>query len=105
MGNYFADYDTGGFFDEMFRAPGEVRPHYQQILERMVYDLEPQAADGSLSPANKLVFAHAKQQIEALKTLPDSRPDRLARVARIIDSYDERFPSHSEIPQDRRTLN
>ncbi len=78
---------------------------YQQILERMVYDLEPQAADGSLSPANKLVFAHAKQQIEALKTLPDSRPDRLARVARIIDSYDERFPSHSEIPQDRRTLN
>jgi uncharacterized circularly permuted ATP-grasp superfamily protein len=34
MGNYFAHYDTGGFFDEMFRAPGEVRPHYRQILER-----------------------------------------------------------------------
>jgi uncharacterized circularly permuted ATP-grasp superfamily protein len=34
MGNYFANYDTGGFFDEMFRAPGEVRPHYRQILER-----------------------------------------------------------------------
>ena len=34
MGNYFADYDTGGFFDEMFSAPGVVRPHYQQILER-----------------------------------------------------------------------
>ena len=79
---------------------------YQQILERMVYDLEPQAADGSLSPANKLVFAHAKQQIEALKTLPDSRPDRLARVARIIDSYDERLPSHSaELPHSRRSLN
>ncbi len=34
MGNYFADYDTGDFYDEMFRAPGEVRPHYRQILER-----------------------------------------------------------------------
>ena len=38
--------------------------------------------------------------------LPDSRPDRLARVARIIDQYDERLPSHSaQIDQDRRTLN
>jgi len=34
MGNYFAGYDTGSFYDEMFRAPGQVRPHYQQIFER-----------------------------------------------------------------------
>jgi uncharacterized circularly permuted ATP-grasp superfamily protein len=30
----FADYDPGDFFDEMFAAPDEVRPHYRQLLER-----------------------------------------------------------------------
>ena len=79
---------------------------YQRLLENMVYDMEPQAADGSLSPADKLIFAHAKQQIEALTMLPDGRPDRLARVAQIIERYDERLSSHStQIDQDRRTLN
>lgn len=31
---FFADYLPENFFDEMFRAPGEVRPHYQKLLER-----------------------------------------------------------------------
>ena len=53
-----------------------------------------------------MLLARIKQQIEALKMLTDSRPDRLARVARIIDSYDESLPSHSaQSEQDRRTLN
>ena len=79
---------------------------YQQILERIVYDLEPQAAEGTLSPVEKATFARSKQQIEALRALSDSRPDRLARVARIIDQYDERIPSHqAQADVDRRTLN
>lgn len=31
---FFAKYDTGGFYDEMFGAPGEARPHYQRLLQR-----------------------------------------------------------------------
>lgn len=31
---FFADYLPENFFDEMFSAPGEVRPHYQKLLER-----------------------------------------------------------------------
>ena len=27
------DYDTGGFFDEMFTADGGVRPHYRRVAE------------------------------------------------------------------------
>ncbi len=34
MGQFFQGYDTGGYFDEMFAAPGEVRPHYRALLER-----------------------------------------------------------------------
>ncbi len=34
MGVFFSDYDTGGFYDEMFSAPGVPRPHYQKVLER-----------------------------------------------------------------------
>jgi uncharacterized circularly permuted ATP-grasp superfamily protein len=30
----FDSYEVGDFFDEMFSAPGEVRPHYQKLLER-----------------------------------------------------------------------
>lgn len=33
-GPNFNDYDLGGFFDEMFEAPGKVRPHYQELLSR-----------------------------------------------------------------------
>jgi uncharacterized circularly permuted ATP-grasp superfamily protein len=34
MGTFFSDYDTGNFYDEMFSAPGVVRPHYKKLLER-----------------------------------------------------------------------
>ena len=34
MSSLFANYDPGDFFDEMFSAPGEVRPHYRLLLER-----------------------------------------------------------------------
>ena len=31
---FFTDYLPENFFDEMFSAPGEVRPHYRKLLER-----------------------------------------------------------------------
>ncbi len=34
MTSLFANYNPGDFFDEMFAAPGEVRPHYRLLLER-----------------------------------------------------------------------
>ena len=34
MGDFFSDYDVGEFFDEMFAAPGAVRPHYGKLLDR-----------------------------------------------------------------------
>jgi uncharacterized circularly permuted ATP-grasp superfamily protein len=34
MQSLFDHYDPGGFFDEMFSADGEVRPHYRLLLER-----------------------------------------------------------------------
>ncbi len=34
VGDFFSDYDVGGFFDEMFAAPGAVRPHYSKLLAR-----------------------------------------------------------------------
>lgn len=34
MGDLFASYEPGDFYDEMFRAPGEARPHYRKLLER-----------------------------------------------------------------------
>jgi len=30
----FSNYDPGPFFDEMFEAPGKVRPHYASLLKR-----------------------------------------------------------------------
>lgn len=30
-----SSYQTDGFFDEMFSAPGVVRPHYKKVLERL----------------------------------------------------------------------
>ena len=29
----FQQYDTGGFYDEMLEANGQVRPHYQHFLK------------------------------------------------------------------------
>ena len=34
MTEFFATYDTGEFYDEMFAAPRQARPHYQRLLER-----------------------------------------------------------------------
>lgn len=34
MGDFFSGYNPGEFFDEMFAAPGEVRPHYSKLLDR-----------------------------------------------------------------------
>ncbi|CAN5747698.1 circularly permuted type 2 ATP-grasp protein [soil metagenome] len=34
MPDFFSDYEVGEFFDEMFAAPGVVRPHYSKLLER-----------------------------------------------------------------------
>jgi uncharacterized circularly permuted ATP-grasp superfamily protein len=31
----FEGYDTGGFYDEMFSAPGLPRPHYSKLLEKL----------------------------------------------------------------------
>ena len=81
---------------------------YQQILERVIYDLEPQSAEGALSPPERVMLAHVQQQAEALSALADKAPDRLTRVARIIDSYEER-PAQQQQAQweqpDKRTLN
>src|SRR6476469_9051251 len=35
MGDFFADYQLGDFYDEMFAAKGEARPHYRKLLERV----------------------------------------------------------------------
>jgi uncharacterized circularly permuted ATP-grasp superfamily protein len=34
MGSLFENYEVGNFCDEMFSAPGEVRPHYRGVLQR-----------------------------------------------------------------------
>ena len=34
MGTFFKNYEVGDFYDEMFAAPGIVRPHYAKLLER-----------------------------------------------------------------------
>ncbi len=34
MADLFENYDLGGFFDEMFAAPGQPRPHYQRLADR-----------------------------------------------------------------------
>ena len=34
MQGFFQNYDTGGFFDEMFHAEGSVRAHYETLLGR-----------------------------------------------------------------------
>ena len=34
MGDFFAGYKVGEFFDEMFSGPGRARPHYRKLLDR-----------------------------------------------------------------------
>jgi len=40
MKGLFKDYEVGDFFDEMFSAPGVVRPHYEHLARRMA-EMEP----------------------------------------------------------------
>ncbi|HEX4893096.1 MAG TPA: hypothetical protein VFV47_07385, partial [Hyphomicrobiaceae bacterium] len=63
---------------------------YQAILDQMIRDLEPQSAEGLLSPQDQLILIRARQQVEALKRLSDDDRNRLDYVARIIEQYDER---------------
>ncbi len=34
MKEFFANYDTGDFYDEMFGGPARARPHYERLLQR-----------------------------------------------------------------------
>ena len=34
MRDFFAGYEAGDFFDEMFSGPGQARPHYRRLLDR-----------------------------------------------------------------------
>ena len=43
MGHSFDEYEIGSFYDEMFRAPGVARSHYQALLDRLS-----EMADGEL---------------------------------------------------------
>ena len=61
---------------------------YQQELEQMITQLEPQSGDGALSAPDQVILDRAKQQVVALERLADDG-DRLHRVAAIIDLYDE----------------
>lgn len=63
---------------------------YQMILDQMIRDLEPQSAEGVLSPQDQLILIRARQQVEALKRLSDDDRNRLDNIARIIEQYDER---------------
>ncbi|MDD5199058.1 MAG: circularly permuted type 2 ATP-grasp protein [Terrimicrobiaceae bacterium] len=40
MQGMFADYEVGGFFDEMFDSAGRVRPHYAKLLDQFS-EMEP----------------------------------------------------------------
>ncbi|MDX2157362.1 MAG: hypothetical protein SFW09_12715 [Hyphomicrobiaceae bacterium] len=66
---------------------------YQQILDRLIYDLESQAGEGTLGPAETTLLNRARAQVGALKGLSDSANDRYMRIVRIIDQYDERTGS------------
>jgi hypothetical protein len=66
---------------------------YQQILDRMIYDLEGPAGEGRLSPGDAVLLERAKAQVEALKRLADTAADRYVRIVQIIDRYDERSGS------------
>lgn len=80
---------------------------YQQILGRLIYDLEAQAGEGLLSPVDDTLLRRAKAQVEALKNLSDTAPDRYARIIRVIDQYDERGGeaaqtfAQAQVPQKR----
>ncbi len=49
MGHTFREYEVGDFYDEMFSAPGVVRPHYQALLDRFS-----EMADGDIEKKQAL---------------------------------------------------
>ncbi len=65
---------------------------YQQILEDMIADLEPQDGEGALSPADQSLLKRTKEQVAALQRLSNDDSDRLRRVAEILDDTEERGP-------------
>lgn len=52
MQGIFGAYDTGGFFDEMFEADGQIRPHYRGIFDRF-NEMAPSEIEGKKSLAEK----------------------------------------------------
>jgi len=52
MKGFFGQYETGGFFDEMFEADGSVRPYYSKILERFS-EMDPAAFESKRGLAEK----------------------------------------------------
>ena len=79
---------------------------YQQILENVIAQLEPQDGEGVLSKADQITLARTKEQVAALQRLSDDDRERLDRVADILDLYDERVgPSEIEARPEKRTLN
>ena len=79
---------------------------YQQILENVIAQLEPQDGEGVLSKADQITLARTKEQVVALRRLSDDDRERLDRVADILDLYDERVgPSAIVARPDERTLN
>ena len=81
---------------------------YQQILEQLVSQLEPQDADGALTPGDRAILARAKLQLRALKDIGDTRPDRYQRIVYVIEQYHEGLPQ-AQTPslddEQKRTLN
>jgi hypothetical protein len=81
---------------------------YQQVLRDIVVMLEQQNGDGSLSSADHATLVRVKAQLDQLNALPSNQHDRLMRVAKVLDQYDERSGSAqvAEHDEDRkRTLN
>ncbi|MGZ4966295.1 MAG: circularly permuted type 2 ATP-grasp protein [Chthoniobacterales bacterium] len=57
MGDFFSGYDVGEFFDEMFAAPGVVRPHYRKLLARF-QELAPEDFERRTSQAASVFLTH-----------------------------------------------
>lgn len=82
------------------------RGPYQQILETVIAQLEPQDGEGVLSKSDQITLARTKEQVAALQRLSDDDRERLERVAEIIELYDERVGPSSIAPRtEKRTLN
>ena len=65
-------YDLGGFFDEMFEAPGAPRPHYRELVRepRRPHAREPRGAQ----PRRVVVLPHAGDRLHGLRRRGGHRP-------------------------------